>query len=175
MQLNPPDRECLEALYKHHAVATDQLKRRPGVLAQITAAFRRSTGRDEDGNELLRYMINRRKAKDWPRLGKRAKKLPVPSSSLEEGNVAVLAEAYEEIGIPLDEYLLTGHLPRRLADRFASLTGRTSARAADLVGALLAHRKRGLLVCLEEEKKPKRDEPFSDIAEVVQMTRLKQA
>ena len=175
MRLDPPDKECLEALYKHHAVATDQLKRIPGVLSQITSAFHRLTGRDENGDELLRYMINRRKKADWPCLGNKAKQLPVPSSLLEEGDVEVLAEAYESIGVPLDEYLVTRNLPRRLADRFAHLTGRTSARAPDLVAALVAYRKRGLLVCLEEEKKSKSDEAFSDIAEVVRMTRLKQA
>lgn len=175
MRLDPPDKECLEGIYTFHRVPTDQLKRLPGVLAQITHAFRRLTGRNEDGNEILRYMINRRKKADWPCLGKSAKRLPVPSSLLEEGDIELLASAYETIGVPLDEYLVDGGLTRRLADRFAHLTGRTSTRASVLVAALLAHRKRGLLVCLKEEKKPKVDEPFADIAEVVRMTRLKQA
>lgn len=162
MRLNPEDKCCLEELYLHYAVPTDQLRRNPAVLGRITAAFHRLTGHDEEAPELLRYMINRRKNQDWPRLGDRARRFPPAMQELLDGEIGVLAGIYESIKVPLDEYLLRTDLPRQLANAFTAATQRFVS-AATLVAALMAHRKRGLLPCLMEEKTAGTQRPFADI------------
>lgn len=164
MRLNPQDKLCLEELYLHHAIPTDQLRRNPVVLGRIAAAFRRLSGRDEETSELLRYMINRRKNKDWPRLGERARRFPAALKELLDGDIGTLSAIYIEINVPLDEYLLRENLPQQLANAFTTRTGRF-LHASTLVAAMMAHRKRGLLPCLEEEKilAATKAAPFSDI------------
>lgn len=166
MRLNPQDKLCLEELYLRYAIATDQLDRNRVVLGRITSAFRRLTGRDEDTKELLRYMINRRKNKDWPRLGERARRFPAALKELLEGEIGILSSIYTAINVPLDEYLLRDNLPRQLTDAFTARTGRFLP-ASTLVAAMMAHRKRGLLPCLEEEKTAAaQNQPFADIDDV---------
>jgi hypothetical protein len=162
MRLNPDEKCCLEELYLYYAVPTDQLRRNPVVLGRIAAAFQRLTGREEDAAELLRYMINRRKNQDWPRLGDRARRFPPAMRDLLDGEIGVLVAAYESINVPLDEYLLRADLPHRLASAFTAATQRFVA-AATLVAALLAHRKRGLLPRLFEVKTAGAPQPFADI------------
>jgi len=61
------EKPVLEQLYLERGVATDQLRRAPQVLMQITDAFNHITGHNIDPGLLLRYIINRRKQADWPR------------------------------------------------------------------------------------------------------------
>src|SRR5690606_10442606 len=107
-----------EELYLHYSVPTDQLRRKPVVLGRIRSAFNRLTGRDESAADLLRYMINRRKNRDWPRLGDRARRFPPAMSELLDGELDPLVSAYVLINVPLDEYLLLDHLPVRLTQAF---------------------------------------------------------
>lgn len=165
MRLNPQDKSCLEELYVHYAIPTDQLKRNPVVLGRIVAAFCRLTDQVESTSEVLRYMINRRKSKDWPTLGTKAKRFSAALKQLLDGEIGILSNIYVSINVPLDEYLLRNHLPRELASTFTSTAGRIIP-SQTLVAAMMAHRKRGLLPCLEEEKVKSADLPFSDIGDV---------
>lgn len=165
MRLNPEEKSCLEALYNYYAIPTDQLRRNHVVLGRITVTFHRITGRDEDASEILRYMINRRKNKDWACLGERARRFPPALRELLDGEIGVLSDIYEAINIPLDEYLLRNELTRQLAAAFTARAKRF-VPAATLVAALMARRKRGLLLCLEEERKAATRRPFADIQEV---------
>lgn len=162
MRLTPEDKNCLEELYIYHAVPTDQLKRKRSVLIHIVNTYNRITGRDDDADEVLRYMINRRKCKDWPCLGTRARRLLPAQHELLEGELDVLVAAYIAINVPLDEYLLRSDLPSKLAQGFTMATERFVA-SATLVAALMAYRKRGYLPCLFEKKVAKASQPFADI------------
>ena len=177
MRLNPQDKSTLEDLYLHYAIPTDQLKRNRVVLGRIGASFRRATGLDDSNDEILRYMINRRKNKDWPKLGERAKRFPPALKELLEGEISVLCTLYKTINVPLDEFLLREDLPRRLVEMFSAKTGRIVTDAT-LVAAMMSYRKRGLLPCLESEKvaKPKSQKrAFSDIDEVARQHRKTKA
>jgi hypothetical protein len=174
MRLKPEDKSCLEELYLHYAVPTDQLKRNSIVLGRITAAFNRLTGRDDEAAELLRYMINRRKNADWPRLENRAKRFSSAMKELLDGEVHVLVGAYVGIDVPLDEYLLRDDLGARLAEGFTRATKRTLPTSI-LVAALMAYRKRGFLPCLVEVKTAGASKPFADIKVVAKMTRQQSA
>jgi len=65
----------------------------------------------------------------------------------------------------LEELYLREDLPRQLTEAFAATTSRVLP-APILIAAMMAHRKCGLLPCLEFEKKAKTALPFADIAEV---------
>lgn len=174
MRLNSEEKSCLEELYLHYAIATDQLRRNPVVLGRITAAFNRLTGRDDDAAELLRYMINRRKNSDWPRLEDRARRFPAAMRELLDGEIDILVGAYVAINVPLDEYLLRDDLPTQLARGFTMATKRVLPPAI-LVAALMAHRKRGFLPCLSVEKTTGTEQPFADIQIVAKANRREAA
>ncbi len=162
MRLTPEEKNCLEQLYIYHAVPTDQLKRKRSVLIHIVNTYNRMTGRDDEADEVLRYMINRRKCKNWPCLGDRARRLSPAQHQLLDGELDVLVAAYIAINVPLDEYLLRSDLPSKLAQGFTLATNRMVA-SETLVAALMAYRKRGLLPCLFEEKAAREAQPFADI------------
>jgi len=170
MRLKPEEKSSLEELYLHYAIPTDQLRRNAVVLGRITAAFNRLNDCEVDPPEILRYMINRRKNADWPRLEDRAKRFSSAMAELLEGEIDVLVGAYVAINVPLDEYLLRDGLGARLAQGFAMATKRTLP-IPTLVAALMAYRKRGLLPCLVEVKTVGTAEPFADIDVVAKMNR----
>lgn len=81
-----------------HEVATDQLRRAPNVLADILRGFQAATGREDiDAGLLLRYIFNRRKLKQWPRLKERARKFEPTQSMLTETDLSTLRSIYESL------------------------------------------------------------------------------
>ena len=175
MRLNADELDVLEGFYLHFAVPTDQLKRNPVVLGRIVASFNRMTGRDDSTAELLRYMINRRKNKKWPKLGDRAKKFESALGAIREvDGVGLLCAEYSRSGIPLDEYLFRPSLANDLARSFAQKVS-TVFPAQTLVAALMALRKRGLLPRVAEEKTTRVAEPFADIHVVARKHRRRMA
>lgn len=168
MKLTSEQKLCAEELYLHYAVPTDQLRRKPTVLLAITAAFCNMTGLSVEPAELLRYMMNRRKNRDWPRLGDRAHRFPQALESLSDKHRAALCGIYQDLGITSDEILLRATLAKRLVDAFATRTGRILP-AHILVPALFQLRKRGQLptLCEHAAQARKNKGAFSDIAEVV--------
>ena len=99
------EKPVLEQLYLAHGVATDQLRRAPQVLMEITDGFNHITGRDIDPGLLLRYMFNRRKASDWPKLGPKARKFGSVLHELTPPQLEFLRQIYLELDIPSDEFL----------------------------------------------------------------------
>ena len=159
--LNCEEKPVLEALYLESAVATDQLKRSPDTLRKLTAVFNKITSRDVDQNKLLRYMINRRKAKDWPRLGPKAKKFKSVLNELTSGQLETLKQIYLDLDVPSDEFLFDPNLMQEVALRFEGFTG-TRYNASILIAAIVAKRKRGLWVKIRE--------PFADVEAIVDGT-----
>jgi hypothetical protein len=159
--LNCEEKPVLEALYLESAVATDQLKRSPDTLRKLTAVFNKITSRDFDQNKLLRYIINRRKAKDWPRLGPKAKKFPSVLNLLTSAQLEALKQIYLDLDVPSDEFLFEPNLMREVARRFEGLTG-TRYNSPILIAAIVAKRKRGLWVKIRE--------PFADVEAIVDGT-----
>lgn len=173
MKLAPEEKLCLEELYLSHRVATDQLRRVPAVLNKITAAFNRMTGRNEDAATLLRYMVGRRKHKDWPRLGSSAKRFESAILEFSQEELGVVQSLYVEINQTSDELLFSPKTARLLADRFAQKAGRI-VPGYKIVAAIFQKRKRGEWACIREDKTEAAEaKAFSDIAEVEK--RYKQA
>jgi hypothetical protein len=163
--LDADEKRALEAIYKGFRVPTDQLRRASDVLRAIAATFDRSTSRRIETGVLLRYMFNRRKDKDWPKLGRRAEKFPSMLNLLPPDQIAALEKVYGQIGRPVDEYQFRPSLARDLAERFARMTG-VKEEADVLVAIMTARRKRGMWPALFEEQVGEKGKPFSDIAEV---------
>lgn len=165
--LDGPEKQALEKLYLSYRVATDQLRRCPDVLRAIADGFERVTSRRIDAGTLLRYMINRRKDSDWPKLGANAKRfgtsltdlLPMPL-------VETLKQIYVAIDIPVDEYLFRRKLVAELERRYMAATN--SNESGDvLVPVMMAFRKRGSWPTIREATAEKL-QPFADIDEVAQ-------
>jgi hypothetical protein len=150
------EKPVLEQLYLAHGVATDQLRRVPQVLLEMTQSFNHITGRDFDSAILLRYMINRRKRKDWPTLGATARRFDSVLDELTAAQTETLRQVYLELDIPSDEFLFRVELTRKIESRFRGLTG-VRIPGYTLVAVIVAKRKRGLWVRI-------RDEGFGDIA-----------
>jgi len=164
--LTPDQKESLEAIYLSKEVATDQLRRAPSVLAEIVDAFHAATGRtDIDPGLLLRYIFNRRKLKDWPRLGKRAHRFVSVVGELTERQTAALRIVYESLDETSDKLLFSTALIRRIASMFRESTG-TAVAGSLLVAVIVAKRKRGEWVRIRSGERS-----FGDIAEVVRKHR----
>ncbi len=144
------EKPILEQLYLAHGVATDQLRRAPEVLMQITDSFNHVTGRDISHGRLLRYMFNRRKAADWPKLGTKARKFGSVLHELTPAQLEHLRQVYLALDIPSDEFLFKVELTREIEHRFTGLS-KIRIPGYTLVAAIVAKRKRGLWIKIREE------------------------
>ncbi|MBW8017989.1 MAG: hypothetical protein FVQ82_17605 [Planctomycetes bacterium] len=144
------EKPILEGLYLEYGVATDQLQRKPEILIRITRAFNRITSHAFDSGTLLRYMVNRRKQKDWPRLGVSAKKFESVLNLLTSDQLFTLKQIYLDLDIFSDEFLFEPELKQKLEERFAGLTG-THIPGYKLVAAIVAKRKRGEWLRISED------------------------
>ncbi len=151
------EKPVLEGLYKQLGVATDQFQRNHASLVKITRAFNQLTGRDLDEDTLLRYMFNRRKVQDWPKLGTSAKKFQSVLNRLSAEDTAILKNIYLKLDITSDNFLFDSEYISKIARRFKEETGR-QIPGPTLVGVIIAKRKRG--------EWPKIREAFGDIAEL---------
>ncbi len=159
--LSPDEKESLESIYLSHEVATDQLRRAPAVFAEVVEAFHAATGRtDIAAGLLLRYIFNRRKQKDWPRLEGRARKFAPVTSTLSAEHLAALRVVYESLDETSDKLLFSAALMRRIATMFRESTGESIAGTV-LVAIIVAKRKRGEWVCIRSGERA-----FADIETV---------
>ncbi len=159
------EKPALEKLYLRFRVATDQLRRCPEVLGAIADGFERLVSRRIDPGTLLRYMFNRRKAADWPKLGEHAKRFSTSLLDLlPAACVDSLKRIYVSINIPLDEYIFRPKLGAELAHRYVAETGSTESDSV-LVAVMMAYRKRGNWPTIREATAEKL-RPFGDIDEV---------
>jgi hypothetical protein len=159
------EKPTLEKLYVSYRVATDQLRRCPDVLRAIADGFERIASRRIDTGTLLRYMLNRRKESDWPKLGANAKRFSTSMLDLLPANlVDTLKRIYVAIDIPLDEYLFRRKLVAEIERRYGAET-RTGESGDVLVAVMIAFRKRGLWPTIREAT-PEKLRPFGDIEEV---------
>jgi hypothetical protein len=167
------EKPVLENLYVAQAVALDQFRRTPEALDAIAAAFNRVTSRDADPLSpglLLRYMMNRRKEKDWPKLGTAARKFPMVRDLLSERQTEALRQVYLALDETSDEFLFRPRLLHKLEDLFERQVG-TRVAGSTLVAVIMGKRKHG------EWEKIRATAPgvFSDIAIVAQNHRRRMA
>jgi hypothetical protein len=159
--LTPDQKESLEAIYLSREVASDQLRRDSDALGGIVDTFRAATGREDiDAGLLLKYIFNRRKGKDWPRLGVRAKRFEPVEKLLSSSELSALEEVYQGLDETSDNLMFSTAMMRRVAQLFREATGQ-SRPGSVLVAVIVAKRKRRQWIRIREG-----DRAFADIADV---------
>lgn len=156
------EKPVLEQLYIDHAVPSGQLRRDSKTLTAITTTFNRIASRDLDEGTLLRYIFNRRKQRDWPRLESRAKKFTSAVHFVAAEHEPILQKIYEQLDESSDDILFDKSVIRTLAQRFHEETD-TFVSGPHIVAFIFAKRKRGEWV-------KTRKTAFSDIDEVAART-----
>lgn len=174
--LAPHEDQLLRQRYQAHNIPTDQYKQRPNDSARFLSEWNRLSGRSDRWEDLLHYMILRRKKGRWVVLGDGYKRLAdPPPESLTSAQWSELVESYRVVvlarGIASDALQIDPDLAGELAREFARRTGR-SLPSGVLAGLLIARRKRGELDTLrpppEVEPTPEVEhgrEPWDDIDE----------
>jgi len=153
------DKEMLKFLYVRQKIPTDQYKRRPEALRQLTDRFNALTERIDKADDLLHFMISQRKQGKWPKLGTAHRKLArVPLDLMTAEEWKILDEIYLDMNVGSDNYAYNVELRRELARRFSVSAGRFLP-ARTLCAALERRRKEGSLPRLTD----KPEKPFGDI------------
>jgi hypothetical protein len=160
--LSIDEEETLKFLYVRQNIPTDQYKRRPEELRKLTDGFNALTERSDEPDALLHFMVNRRKAGKWPKLGVGYKRLAcVPLDMLPPDEWKTLEQIYLDINKGSDNYAYDAGLRKDLAQRFAA-SAVHFVPARTLCAALEMRRKKGLLPKLTDQP-PK---PFADMDSV---------
>ena len=166
ISLNIEEKQALEGLYLFHKIPTDQLKRNPSVLEKIAATFHLVSGRNIEPEKLHRYMINRRKKKDWPKLGREYVRFESPKKYLCQDDYSALRICYADIGVSIDEYLFRPELVSLLEKKFAAIADKVIG-GQSLIAAMMTERKSGNWSGSEDQAPMSKQKPFSDIEEVL--------
>lgn len=144
-KLNADEENMLKLLYVRANIPTDQYKRRPAELQKLADGFNSLTERNDNPDDLLHFMVTRRKAKKWPTLGAKHKKLQSISLDIltsDEWNI--LEQIYLDINKGSDNYAYNAELRSELSHKFAVATGRVVAERT-LCAVLETKRKEGSL------------------------------
>jgi hypothetical protein len=165
LQLNLEQDKALRQLYRFYKVTTDNLPRVPRILGDLAGQFDALTDRNDSPEDLLHYMVTRRKDGLWEKLGR----VPQPEEAysvvkLDAEHWPHLDAIYEELQIGSDNFAFDEDLAAKFSREFARRTGRV-VPALVLAAAVIARRKNSGLKTL----KPKKDENdlgFRDIDEV---------
>lgn len=147
LRLTSHEHESLTQIYVDMAIPVDQYEERQQELASLKDQWQQVTGRADSAEDLFHYMRTKRKAGKWVRLdGKHVKKERNVQLSLDEKELLV--------GIVYDNVTLTNcgtdvvayepEIAALIAKEFAAASGRI-VPAGDLIAAITAIRKRGLL------------------------------
>jgi hypothetical protein len=148
ISLLPHERKVLEDVYVRFKIPRDQYEARPTDLAKLTEEFNGLTGRVECSGELIRYIRNRQKNKDWPTFDGSHLIAPLlpPITAEEEGLLIQIykANVTDVFANCTDALTHNPELASLIATEFATAAGRV-VPAYILVTKLTALRKRGLI------------------------------
>lgn len=165
IKLDEHERATLIDLYVEKAIPVDQYDERREELGELQQEWSRLTGRDNSPNDLFHYMRNQRKNGKWVRLnGKHVKRNPQVTLTAEE--TELLVEIYREhvasIATGTDAIGYDEEITALIAKEF-SVNARRVLPGSDLIAALTALRKRGLLPRIEKQVRDDDELGFSDI------------
>lgn len=173
IKIAPHEKRMLEELYLERGIPRDQYKERPQELIEMVDDFNRLTGRVDTPDEILRYIINRQKNKNWVVFN--GNHLPAPEHEvLTADQTDVLVQIYTEnvlvFGRASDALASDGEMRDLVSKEFGARTNRIIP-GYRLAAILELMRKAGLLPLLgdvpEQELKLNEDGiGFSDIDQV---------
>jgi hypothetical protein len=171
IQLSCAEVGLLQDMYLRYRTPSDQYKRRPQRAARFLKEWNRLSGRSDSWEDVIHYIITRRKNKQWVTFGTDADydKLAEPNWNLfSESDWTALEQAYREVLMPIDlgsdNLTYSRCLAAALARRFAAFAGR-SVQSCVLMSLVMSKRKRGEWVRLRPPAEND-DLGFSDIDQV---------
>jgi hypothetical protein len=165
LRLNAEEKKALEMLYVEVGATTDNLPRVPAVLKALVDDFNALTDRNDSKEDVLHYMMTRRKKQEWPKLGH--------GKQLDEVHNAVKLVAedwphvdaiYEELQIASDNFACDEQLSKKFAHEFAKRTGKV-VPPMNLAASVICRRKSKRLATLKP-RPTQEDLGFSDIDEI---------
>lgn len=165
LQLSADEKEALKMLYVAVGVTTDNLPRVPDILQALADDFNALTDRNDSKEDLLHYMITRRKKKDWPKIGRG--KQPEDAGMVLDLDVEDwqhIDAIYEELQIPSDNFAFDEQLATKFAHEVAKRTTKVLPPML-LAAAIVTRRKRARLATLKPRPSDN-DLAFRDIDEV---------
>lgn len=172
IKISKHDDDLLRTLYLQFRVPTDQFPKRPTFWNEFTGIFNDATGRNESPEDILHYMVTRRKRGigqpgRWPTLDGTHEKMPCLPFSAFGIDFSILKEIYEELRIGSDNFAFDANLGQILANMYAERTG-NAFQPGVLWGALVTWRKHGRLGKLSDLPPINEDEDlgFGDINDV---------
>ncbi len=168
IRLDKDEDRLLRTLHRQSGVPDGQFPQRPRFWRQFTNSWNEATGRSDTPEEVLHYIMTRRKRPKgrrgrWAPFGDEYKRLAVPEPDiLTPEHWEVVDALYVEMGVAADNFLVDRDLRRELLRRFVSRSG---AHVPELLfaAALIARRKGGFLPKTETGES---DMGFGDIGEV---------
>lgn len=156
----------LRTFHRQSGVPDGQFSQRPRFWRQFTNAWNGATGRSDSPEEVLHYIMTKRKQALWFRFGKDHKPLPTPEPDiLIPEQWAVVDSLYVDMGVGADNFLVDRELRSELLRRFIAHTG---VHIPELLftSALIARRKAGWLPKVPHTPPPDGDFGFRDIDQV---------
>lgn len=153
--LTPDEEQLIRTMYYEARIPTDQYPRRPRRWRQFVAIWNEATSRDDSPEEVLHWLVTRRKRPDGrpgrlEAIGGDHKKLQSPGAEiLTEEQWEVLDAIYVEMGVGSDNFVFDPELKRRLVREFLRRT-RVHVPATKLIAALIARRKGGFLARIDD-------------------------
>jgi len=158
--------QLLRTLHRQSGVPDGQFPQRPKFWRQFTNAWNAATGRTDTPEDVLHYIMTKRKKALWFRFGADHKPLPVPEpNTLTAEQWEVVDAIYVETGVGADNFLVDRDLRSELLKRFMARTG---VHIPELLftAALIARRKGGWLPKVPHTPGPDTDVGFGDIDQV---------
>lgn len=145
IRLSPDEDGLLRTLHRQSGIPDGQFPQRPRFWHRFTEVWNEATDRSDSPEEVLHYIMTKRKQGLWFRFEGSHTRLKSPAPDvLSAEQWEVVDELYVEIGVSADALLVDGSERSEFLRRLAAKTGE---QIPDLlfVAALVARRKGGLL------------------------------
>ncbi len=168
IRLSPDEDQLLRTLHRQSGVPDGQFAQRPKFWRQFTSVWNEATDRRDTPEDLLHYIMTRRKRGRgrpgrWDPFGDDYQPLSCPESGTLSPEQWMAVDAiYVEMKVGADNFLIDRELRREMLRRFVERTG---AHVPELLftAALIARRKGGFL---PKAGQSDTDTGFGDINEV---------
>ena len=137
--------QVLRSLHRDSGIPDGQFVQRPRFWISFTQLWNDATGRSDSPEEVLHYIMTKRKKGKWFRFGTEHEKLPNPEPDLfSVEQWAILDDIYKELGIGADNFLFDSGQRDEMFRRFVA---RTDVQISPLLfsAAIVARRKAGNL------------------------------
>jgi hypothetical protein len=150
IRLSPDEDQLLRTLHRQSGVPDGQFAQRPKFWQQITSVWNGATDRRDTPEDLLHYIMTRRKRGKgrpgrWEPFGDAYKPLSCPEpDTLTPEQWEVVDAIYVEMKVGADNFLIDRELRREMLRRFVERAG-THVPELLFAAALIARRKGGFL------------------------------